>query len=172
MSLAGLLPPLCEDNNMLLDGGYVDNLPVAHMVGLGVDTIFAIDVGSLDDNTPQMYGDYLSGFWAVWNKYNPFSTTPNPPSLGDIQSRLAYVSSVEALERAKNTPGCFYMRPPIDPFGTLAFGEFDEIYKVGYEYGKKYIAEMKAKNLLPVLEDVEDDNKDLRRTRMIRRASI
>lgn len=28
MSLAGLLPPLCDDGDMLVDGGYVDNLPV------------------------------------------------------------------------------------------------------------------------------------------------
>ena len=28
MSLAGLLPPLEENGSMLLDGGYVDNLPV------------------------------------------------------------------------------------------------------------------------------------------------
>lgn len=142
------------------------------MKALGVDTIFAIDVGSLDDNIPQMYGDYLSGFWVVWNRYNPFSTTPTPPSLGDIQSRLAYVSSVEALERAKNTPGCHYMRPPIDAFATLAFGEFDEIYKVGYEYGKKYIAEMREKGLLPIVEEAEAEKRDLKRTRMIRRASI
>ena len=29
MSLAGLLPPLCDEGNMLVDGGYVDNLPVS-----------------------------------------------------------------------------------------------------------------------------------------------
>lgn len=29
MSLAGLLPPLCDQGDMLVDGGYVDNLPVS-----------------------------------------------------------------------------------------------------------------------------------------------
>lgn len=29
MSLAGLLPPLCDEGDMLVDGGYVDNLPVS-----------------------------------------------------------------------------------------------------------------------------------------------
>jgi lysophospholipid hydrolase len=54
MSLAGLLPPLCDDGSMLLDGGYVDNLTVAYAVQtLGVETVFAVDVGSVDDNTPQ-----------------------------------------------------------------------------------------------------------------------
>ena len=63
MSLAGLLPPLCDEGSMLLDGGYIDNLTVAHMKSLGADTIFAVDVGSLDDQTPQQFGDSLSGFW-------------------------------------------------------------------------------------------------------------
>jgi lysophospholipid hydrolase len=172
MSLAGLVPPLCDDDSMLLDGGYIDNLTVAHMQSLGADVIFAIDVGSVDDNTPQRFGDSLSGFWSIWNRFNPFSATPNPPSLGDIQSRLAYVSSVEALERAKSTPGCHYIRPPIDAYGTLAFGEFDEIYKIGYEHGKKVIAELRERKVLPLMEEPEEEKGDLRRTRMSRRASI
>jgi lysophospholipid hydrolase len=157
---------------MLLDGGYIDNLTVAHMKGLGVDIIFAVDVGALDDKTPQAYGDSLSGFWTLWNRFNPFSSSPNPPTLGDIQGRLAYVSSVEALERAKSIPGCHYMRPPIDGYATLAFGEFDEINRAGYEYGKKFIAELREQNILPLMEEAEEEKGDLKRTRMIRRASI
>ncbi|SZF00536.1 unnamed protein product [Blumeria hordei] len=171
MSLAGLLPPLCDEGSMLLDGGYVDNLTVSHMKSLGADVIFAIDVGSLDDNTPQNFGDTLSGFWAFANRWNPFSSFPNPPTLAEIQARLAYVSSVDALERAKNMPGCHYMRPPIDPYGTLDFGKFDEIYRVGYDYGKNYLAKMKKEGLLPLVDETEE-KKALRRTLAPRRASI
>ncbi|PVH93986.1 patatin-domain-containing protein [Periconia macrospinosa] len=171
MSLAGLLPPLCDNGDMLLDGGYVDNLTVTHMKSLGADVIFAVDVGSVDDNSPQSFGDSLSGFWAIWNRWNPFSTYPNPPTLSDIQSRLAYVSSFDALERAKNTPGCRYMRPPIDMYGTLEFAKFDEIYQVGYAYGKEYLEGLKAKGVLPVTEETEKE-RDLRRTMAPRRASI
>ena len=171
MTLAGLLPPLCDDGNMLLDGGYVDNLTVQHMKSLGADVIFAVDVGALDDNTPQTYGDSLSGFWATLNRWNPFSSHPNPPTLQEIQGRLAYVSSVDALERAKTTPGCRYMRPPIDPYGTLAFDKFEEIDQVGYEYGKQYLAKLKEDGVLPVMEET-DEKKNLRRTMAPRRASI
>ncbi|RPB20110.1 patatin-domain-containing protein [Terfezia boudieri ATCC MYA-4762] len=145
MSLAGLLPPLCDDGQMLLDGGYVDNLTVAHMKSLGADIIFAVDVGSIDDTTPQQFGDSLSGAWAFFNRWNPFSAYPNPPTLAEIQSRLAYVSSVDALERAKMVPGCVYMRPPIDGYGTLDFGKFDEICELGYQYGKRFLAELREK---------------------------
>lgn len=171
MTLAGLIPPLCDEGNMLLDGGYVDNLTVTHMKSLGADVVFAVDVGSLVDNLPQAFGDSLSGAWALLNRWNPFSSYPNPPTLSEIQSRLAYVSSIDALERAKTTPGCLYMRPPIDPYGTLEFAKFDEIYQVGYRYGQEYLAKLRAQGLLPVMEETEE-KKNLRRTMAPRRASV
>ena len=171
MSLAGLIPPLCDEGSMLLDGGYIDNLTVAHMKSLGADVIFAIDVGSLDDNLPQAFGDSLSGAWALVNRWNPFSAFPNPPTLSEIQARLAYVSSVDALDRAKQTPGCLYMRPPIDPYGTLEFGKFDEIYQVGYKYGQEFLETLREKGLLPVMEETEE-RRQLRRTLAPRRASV
>ena len=171
MSLAGLIPPLCDEGSMLLDGGYVDNLTVAHMQSLGADVIFAIDVGSLDDNLPQQFGDSLSGAWALLNRWNPFSSFPNPPTLSEIQARLAYVSSVDALERAKTMPGCLYMRPPIDPYGTLDFAKFDEIYQVGYKYGQDFLGKLRERGMLPVMEETEE-KRNLRRTMAPRRASV
>ncbi|KAJ5087188.1 Lysophospholipase nte1 [Penicillium angulare] len=171
MSLAGLIPPICDEGSMLLDGGYIDNLTVAHMKSLGADVIFAVDVGSLDDNTPQGYGDSLSGFWSMLNRWNPFSSLPNPPTLSEIQARLAYVSSIDNLERAKNLTGCLYMRPPIDPYGTLDFGKFDEIYQVGYAYGKEFLDKLKNEGSLPIPEETEEKRK-LQRTMAPRRASI
>jgi predicted acylesterase/phospholipase RssA/CRP-like cAMP-binding protein len=175
MSLAGLIPPLCDEGSMLLDGGYVDNLTVAHMKSLGADVVFAIDVGSLDDDTPQQFGDSLSGFWAAMNRWNPFSSYPNPPTLSEIQARLAYVSSHDALERAKTTPGCLYMRPPIDAYGTLEFSKFDELYELGYVYGKEFLAKIRENGDLKGVVghwDESEEEKGLRRTMAPRRASI
>ncbi|KAH7327971.1 lysophospholipase NTE1 [Stachybotrys elegans] len=171
MSLAGLLPPLCDEGSMLLDGGYVDNLTVSYMKGLGVDLIFAIDVGAVDDDTPQTYGDSLSGVWAFFNRWNPFTSHPNPPTLAEIQARLAYVSSVDALERAKTMPGCIYMRPPIDDYGTLEFGKFDEIQELGYRWGQEFLRKLRDQGVLPQLAEAEA-KQDLRRTMAPRRASI
>lgn len=172
MSLAGLIPPLCDEGSMLLDGGYVDNLTVAHMKSLGADVIFAIDVGSLDDNLPQQFGDSLSGAWALVNRWNPFSSFPNPPTLSEIQAKLAYVSSFDALERAKTMPGCLYMRPPIDPYGTLDFAKFDEIYQVGYQYGKEYLEGLRDRGMLPVVGEEGEGRGRWRRGMAPRRASV
>jgi lysophospholipid hydrolase len=45
MSLSGYLPPLCDNGSMLLDGGYVNNLPGDIMRNHGAATIIAVDVG-------------------------------------------------------------------------------------------------------------------------------
>ncbi|KIJ66403.1 hypothetical protein HYDPIDRAFT_109426 [Hydnomerulius pinastri MD-312] len=132
MTLVGLLPPLCDNGSMLVDGGYIDNLPVSTMFSMGASAVFAADVGSIDDNSPRNFGDSVSGWWLVVNRWNPFSSARSVPAITEIQSRLAYVSSVRTLEEAKVARGCLYMQMPVQEYGTLQFSKFDEIEKKGY----------------------------------------
>lgn len=140
MSLSGYMPPLCDpvDGHLLLDGGYVNNLPADVMRSLGAKHILAIDVGSQDDIDLTNYGDDLSGWWLLWKRWNPFTTPVKVPNLPDIQSRLAYVSCNRQLEEVKKSDYCEYIRPPIDSYKTLQFGSFDEIREVGYRHGAAY----------------------------------
>ncbi|ANZ74500.1 BA75_01550T0 [Komagataella pastoris] len=170
MTLAGLLPPITDNGSMLLDGGYVDNLPVEEMKNQGASVIFAIDVGSVDDRSPMDYGDSLSGFWVVLNRWNPFSKHPNVPSIAEIQLRLAYVASVNALEQAKSQDAVVYLRPPIEMYGTLDFGKFEEISNVGNAYGSSQLKELEADNELP--EVLKSRKKQPHKINIDRRNSI
>ena len=78
MSLAGYMPPLCDpiDGNLLLDGGYVNNLPADIMHKRGAKHILAVDVGALDEVQLHNYGDWLSGWSILWAKLNPFASVP------------------------------------------------------------------------------------------------
>ena len=153
MSLSGYLPPLCDpiDGHLLLDGGYVNNLPadVMHDV-MGAETILAIDVGSQDVMDMTNYGDTLSGWWLLWKRWNPFSKPVRVPNLPEIQSRLAYVSCVKLLEEVKQSEYCTYIRPPIDKYKTLQFGSFDDIMDVGYNHGKVLFAAMRLGQQKPL----------------------
>lgn len=98
MSLSGYLPPLCDpkDGHLLMDGGYINNLPgllrlrhrhtpvfvppphaplppadVARSMGAKV--VIAIDVGSRDETNLTNYGDSLSGWWLLWKRLNPLA---------------------------------------------------------------------------------------------------
>jgi lysophospholipid hydrolase len=63
------------------------------------------------------------------------------------------------------------MRPPIDNYGTLDFGKFDEIYQLGYKYGQEFLAKTRDQGVLPLVDETEE-KKALRRTMAPRRASI
>ncbi|XP_036382330.1 patatin-like phospholipase domain-containing protein 7 [Megalops cyprinoides] len=138
MSLSGYLPPLCDpkDGHLLMDGGYINNLPADVARSMGAKVVIAIDVGSLDETHLTNYGDSLSGWWLLWKRFNPLAERVKVLNMAEIQTRLAYVCCVRQLESVKSSEYCEYIRPPIDRYGTLEFGKFDEIAEVGYQHGK------------------------------------
>jgi len=149
MSLVGLVPPLCDNGNMLVDGGYLDNLPVSTMFDMGASEVIASDVGSLDDNSPRNFGDTVSGWWLMIMRWNPFSNARAIPAITEIQSRLAYASSVQTLEEAKVTRGCLYMAMPVQEYGTLQWAKFEEIQERGYQAATKILEEWEEQGRLP-----------------------
>uniref|UniRef100_A0AAY4EI32 lysophospholipase n=2 Tax=Denticeps clupeoides TaxID=299321 RepID=A0AAY4EI32_9TELE len=138
MTLSGYLPPLCDpkDGHLLMDGGYINNLPADVARSMGAKVVIAIDVGSQDETNLTNYGDSLSGWWLLWKRLNPVAEKVKVLNMGEIQTRLAYVCCVRQLESVKNSDYCEYIRPPIDRYRTLEFGKFDEIAEVGYQHGK------------------------------------
>uniref|UniRef100_A0A3Q2YGE3 lysophospholipase n=1 Tax=Hippocampus comes TaxID=109280 RepID=A0A3Q2YGE3_HIPCM len=138
MSLSGYLPPLCDpkDGHLLMDGGYINNLPADVARSMGAKVVIAIDVGSRDETNLTNYGDSLSGWWLLWKRLNPLAEKVKVLNMAEIQTRLAYVCCVRHLESVKSSDYCEYIRPPIDRYRTLEFGKFDEIAEVGYQHGK------------------------------------
>ncbi|XP_043326241.1 patatin-like phospholipase domain-containing protein 7 [Cervus canadensis] len=138
MSLSGYMPPLCDpkDGHLLMDGGYINNLPADVARSMGAKVVIAIDVGSRDETDLTNYGDALSGWWLLWKRWNPLATKVKVLNMAEIQTRLAYVCCVRQLEMVKSRDYCEYLRPPIDSYGTLEFSKFDEICEVGYQHGR------------------------------------
>ena len=136
---------------------------------MGAETIVAIDVASAFDTSSVNMGDSLSGWWVLLNKLNPFrSKTGQLPELTDIQSRLAYVSSVKQLEDVRQQPGCFYLAPPVLHIGLMDFGRYKDTEEIGYQYGKQIIAEWTRNRTLEDVFGVKDETKESH----ARRASI
>ncbi|KAG8540212.1 hypothetical protein GDO81_019679 [Engystomops pustulosus] len=137
MSLSGYMPPMCDpkDGHLLMDGGYINNLPADVARSMGAKVVIAIDVGSRDETDLTNYGDSLSGWWLLWKRWNPLADRVKVLNMAEIQTRLAYVCCVRQLEMVMNSEYCEYIRPPIDRYGTLEFGKFDEICDVGFQHG-------------------------------------
>ncbi|KAJ8328433.1 hypothetical protein BDV3_005679 [Batrachochytrium dendrobatidis] len=174
MSLSGYLPPLCDHGSMLLDGGYINNLPADIMHSLGAHTIIAVDVSLADDTSPVSYGDSVSGWWMLLSKLNPFpqSYSFRPPEIADIQSRLTYISSVKQLEDAKRIDGCLYIHPPVAAYTAMDFKKFKEIVEVGYKFGQTVVQEWHNNGTLQRQLGVTLADSVERKLRGGRRASI
>ncbi|KAK2106711.1 Neuropathy target esterase [Saguinus oedipus] len=120
-----------QDRHLLMDGGYINNLPADIARSMGAKTVIAIDVGSQDKTDLSTYGDSLSGWWLLWKRLNPWADKVKVPDMAEFQCRLAYMSCVRQLEVL-----LLRVRPPIDCFMTMDFGKFDQIHDVGYRYRK------------------------------------
>uniref|UniRef100_A0A6Q2XP85 lysophospholipase n=1 Tax=Esox lucius TaxID=8010 RepID=A0A6Q2XP85_ESOLU len=137
MSLSGYLPPLCDpkDGHLLMDGGYINNLPADVARSMGAKVVIAIDVGSQDETNLTNYGDSLSGWWLLWKRFNPLAERVQVLNMAEIQTRLAYVCCVRQLELVKDSEYCEYIRiawfsDPTPPKCLCS------LYDVGYQHGK------------------------------------
>ncbi|XP_071820975.1 patatin-like phospholipase domain-containing protein 7 isoform X2 [Apostichopus japonicus] len=135
MSLAGYFPPLCDpkDKHLLLDGGYVSNLPVEVMKARGAGVILAVDVGGVSETDFFDFGDDISGWWMLWNKWNPMKHKPKIPDLPEIHNRLSYVAN-NSMRNMDDT-SYHYVRPDIVSFGLTMFDKYEEIRDRGYVKG-------------------------------------
>ena len=58
--------------------------------------------------------------------------------MSDIATQIAYVSACRQIQRVKGVAD-LYIMPPISQYSVLDFGHFDEIKKVGLDFGRQSI---------------------------------
>lgn len=146
MSLIGYLPPISENNTLLVDGGYMNVLPADVMSERGAKHVIAVHVGKEKGQGYYEYGVELSGLWLLWNSWNPFVQTVRVPSMGDISKSLAFVSSEKKVDAVIKHNIDLFLRPPVGHFGTLDYDKIYEIEKIGYEYSMPLIVEWAKAN--------------------------
>ena len=67
--------------------------------------------------------------------------------MAEIQTRLAYISSVKQIEDAKSMPGVLSLQPAVLGYGMLEFTAFSKIFDAGYKSGKDIIEEWQESNV-------------------------
>lgn len=100
-AIPGLLPPVEENGGLLVDGGWIDAVPVAPAFGLGADVVIAVDVAS---------------------KLDP---------CGDLDSALDIIGRADSIARwALSTERCrqasLVVRPQNKGSHWADFSQFDE----------------------------------------------
>lgn len=140
MGLCGYLPPICENGKLLVDGGYLNNVPADVMMDMQVERIVTVDVGTILENDYFDYGDALSGFTVLFNK---FFGNKRFLTMEDIQYRLAYIPTERKMKELSENEKIIMLKPDLGKHRTMDFKKFDEIVACGYQSAKKAIAEWK-----------------------------
>ncbi len=147
-ALPGILPPLVDNNELLIDGVTVNNLPTDVMRRhIENGTVFASNimpqmerVGSLSKK--EQYGGSLSGWRVLWRRLNPFTKSMNVPSIADIISLSMVLSNRNTVDkRGKMTD--FQIDLDVRPYGILDYHAFDALVEIGYRSAQEKMAEWK-----------------------------
>jgi len=134
MSIPGQIPPVVFNEELHVDGGVLNNLPVDVMRKICDGIIIANNVSpKVDLNVGGESGATHSGWYYMLNALNLFSKKVEMPNIFNTLMRSGMLSSVEALNASKAMAD-IYMSPPIDNFQLLDFGSSHEIEEVGYKY--------------------------------------
>ena len=111
MSIPGAFAPAQYHGMMLVDGGLVDNLPVAQVRSMGADVVVAINVG-----TPLSSRERLTNFMGVMGQ------------MVNLLTEQSVRASVESL-----TENDVYIKPDLKDFTSVDFRRSAEIIQLGYE---------------------------------------
>jgi lysophospholipid hydrolase len=152
MSLSGMVPPMCDRlGHMHVDGGYLSTVPVEVLqeeYGLSLGKIIVVDVSAVY-NDPGRYkiGDAVSGMLPAIKRI--LGLESNIPSLEEIQTRIAFVSSDSASKALLNSPSVLVIKPPVGHIGILDFLRYQEVMRVGYEEAMRRVEEWCASGQFP-----------------------
>jgi len=149
MSIPGVFVPVVEDGDVLVDGGIMDNFPVAIMRELAESNrIIGVDVVPYRERL--RYYDFdtsISGWRVLFNKLNPFSKKPRAPSLVEILMRTLEVNGTKASrEQAYLTD--LLIQPDTRGYGLQAYDKWKPLAQCGYDASIEKLIEWKSRQTI------------------------
>jgi NTE family protein len=142
IALPGVLPPVSLGEDLHVDGGLVNNLPIDVMAAKPeIGTVLAVDVSAeVEMRSPSGRELDVSGWRMLWDRIHPGAVRSELPSIMSLLTRSALVASVYwARERRTAEAASLYLRIPMADLRLLAFERIDEIVARGYEVARSAI---------------------------------
>ena len=134
-AIPGVLPPLFEDGQVLVDGGVIDNLPVGEMRKRLAGDIIAVDVAGNYRLESQMDETELPPWWRLLPEW--FGHRKRP-SIAQILLRSGMVNSVATLQRQRKQTKLL-LKPLLPGIDLLEWREFDRAIDLGYQYALRQV---------------------------------
>jgi lysophospholipid hydrolase len=134
MSIPGVFVPVVEDGDVLVDGGIMDNFPVALMQSLAESNrIIGVDVVPYRERLKHYDIDTsISGWRVLFNRLNPFSKKMKTPTLVEILIRTLEVNATKS-SRDQAALTDLLIQPDTRGFGPTAYDKWKPLAQRGYE---------------------------------------
>jgi len=147
MRLPGVVPPMVENGNLLVDGGVLNNLPIDVMRRQGRGPIIAVDVSAAIDVRADPSYQVAPSPWQLlvgqWRKTaKPF------PNILQLLHRSAVLASDIYARQAKHEVE-LYIDLPMDQFDLFNVEPLNEIVEVGYQFTKDLLSRTQLPETIP-----------------------
>jgi predicted acylesterase/phospholipase RssA len=150
VSLPGILPPMTQGTDLLVDGGLLNNLPIDVMRGvLGGGRIIAVDLRRRVEFTMQAaVGPALSGWQVLLRRARRGPEPFDPPGIAAILARAVELAGL-VNDRAVLDPRelDLYLTPPGGGIGLLDFDSSPLLVDEAYRYTLGRLSELKGSAL-------------------------
>lgn len=146
ISLPGIFSPILnERNELLVDGGVMNNFPVDIM---SERADFGLLIGSnvsphAEEPSPHTFGDSVSGWEILVSRLNPFGPTKGAPSMVGTMLRTMEVNSLYHRKNARALADIL-IEPDVADYGIMAFHEYESLIRRGYEAARETIRAVRA----------------------------
>lgn len=137
MAIPGIFPPVVIDNNLHLDGGVMDNLPVESMYFYPVDKIIAISLSTLQ-GVDVNYEDAPSSWSLAWDKVSQKKQF-KIPGISSIIINSLIINSQQRQETTKEKVTHF-IQLDLKGIGMLDDKRWKEIIQKGYDQTNAFLA--------------------------------
>ena len=141
IAIPGIFTPILFGDDVLVDGGALNNFPVDVMVELceGGPVIGSNVSPLLEGRRRYEFGPSISGWRVLWSRVNPFSSAMKVPSLLGSLMRAQEIRSVSGLRRAESLAD-LVIRPDVSSFGILDFASYEPIIEIGYQVARRELS--------------------------------
>lgn len=122
-AVPGLFPPLVRDEQLLVDGGVLNNVPVDVAIGMGAGRTIGVDLGQLSRSFRPAALTAPAGSQALrLPAWSPRRLLPRSP-LQIAERALAIMMSQRTEQRLRETPPTVLLRPGVAALLPFDFGQ-------------------------------------------------
>ena len=141
MAIPGIFPPVARGNELLLDGGLFNNLPVDVMARSGVRHIIAVDLRPQGTTVEKVGFTELPSNWELLRD----RLRPKSRRRYAVPSLVATMIAASMLNSEQKTASLIgdvdlLITPEVANFGLLDWKSFDAIVERGYEQAGQVLA--------------------------------